>query len=177
MKQYAQRILSFNSSLMAQLARQYFIDIAIHDDQRLSCHLILSRLYHTISALGNTLPIVADFDRLLALCLDPLPAIRSQRYPQRDLLARGHTRALDELNHPGNGLVGITRLIANKRGFKLSDTGIELSIVCYARLNMVNVREDLGLEVARLDNEDLDARGEDGQLFGKTFDSTCIESC
>lgn len=127
-----------------------------------------------VCTLGNILPRFADCYRLLALRLDFLPAIRPQRNTQRYLFPRSHARALDQLNHSRNSLIGVARLIADDGCLVLPDAGIKLGINRQAGLDVLDVGEDLGPEITRLNDEDFDARSKHGQFFGETFNGTWV---
>jgi hypothetical protein len=125
-----------------------------------------------VCALCNILPLFADRYRLLTLRFDPLPAVRSQRNTQRNLFPRSHACALDQLNHSRDSLIGIARLIADEGCLVLPDTGIKLGINRQAGLDVLDVGEDLGPEITRLDDEHFNAGSKKGQFFGETFNGT-----
>lgn len=127
-----------------------------------------------VCALRNILPLSADRQRLLTLRFDPLPAIRPQRNTQRYLFPRSHARALDQLNHSRNSLIGVARLIADNGCLVLPDTGIKLGINRQAGLDVLDVREDLGPEITRLNDEHFDTGSKQGQFFGEAFNGTWI---
>lgn len=122
-----------------------------------------------ISALGNVFPLFADFQRLLALCLNPRPPICFKRHSERDCPSSGHPGTLDQLNYPLHGLLGVAWFVTHDALFKCLDSFIELGVYIDMGRNVVDVTKGLSPKIAGLYQKHFKPGREYSKLLGKAF--------
>ena len=114
-------------------------------------------LWLQISATDEVLPLIADLQRLQALCPHKLHRIRSYRQPLRHGPSCSHALRLDDINHTLHAFDRVPALLPI-HGPHTRDHGGEEVIVVLVRWRRhlaVLSRKDLGAVVAGFENDGL----------------------